>query len=143
MEVDFFDCRSVHFGLSLGKPLKNVQSRLFLFRREIAAVDHLDNMVQMAMGVFRLVLNRQLERSKSLLADLVDAQTTAWQPERVNSLLDGILIDACVDQGAEHHVAADAASTIEISNTHGDRSGRRVTVGGRIQRYFRVLTSFG
>jgi hypothetical protein len=75
--------------------------------------------VQMAMLVLRLVLDLDLGRSEAALFDFARHESAAWQAERIDGRLYFCQGRARIDQRAERHIAADSASTIEVSNPHG------------------------
>jgi hypothetical protein len=61
----------------------------------------------------------KLQRAKSAFLRFRDGEPATGQAQRVDALLDGGQLDAGVDKGAEGHVAADAASTVEVGDSHG------------------------
>ena len=87
-------------------------------RRELAAVDHRGDVVQVAVGVLGLVLDDDLRRPKAAFFDLAGHQPAAGQAERIDAGLDRRQLGARVDEGPERHVAADPAGTIEVGDSH-------------------------
>ena len=75
-------------------------------------------LMQVAMGMFRLILDRDLGRAKAQLLHLACDQAATGQPQRADGLVEFFQRHAGIDQRAEHHVAADAACTIEIGDFH-------------------------
>ena len=61
-------------------------------------------------------LDADLRRREAALADLLDFERDR-QAERGEAGADRVGVDAGVDEGAERHVAADAAETVEMSHT--------------------------
>ena len=63
--------RAVDLGLGLGQPGEDAPGEVLLPRGELPGVDHRQDVVQVAMGVFRLVLDGDLRRPKAVLLDLL------------------------------------------------------------------------
>ena len=118
VEVDFFDRAAVDLGLGLGQLAEDPRGHVAGPRRERAAVDHRRDVVQVAMGVLGLVLDDDLRRAKAALLDFAGHEPAAGQTERVDAGLDRREIGAGVDECPERHVAADAAGTIEVGDSH-------------------------
>ena len=77
----------------------------------------------MAVGVLGLVLDRDLGGAKAPLLDLLGHQPAAGQPQRADRLVELLQGHAGIHQGAEGHVAADPAGTVEIGNSHASILG--------------------
>ena len=81
-------------------------------------VDHRQDVVQVPMGVLRLVLDRDLGRPKTVLLDLLGHQPAAGQAERADRRVEVRQVHAGIDQGPERHVAADPGGTIQVGDPH-------------------------
>ena len=119
VEMHLLDGRAVDLRLGLGQPGEDSPGDVLRTRRESAGVDQAQNVVQVAMDVFRLVLDRDLGGPKSVFLDFLGHEPAAGQAERRDSIVQPIEGDAGVDQGPEGHVAADSAGAIEVGNSHG------------------------
>lgn len=106
-------------GLGLGQAGKDFPGQLPLPIAEPAGVDQLENVTQMAVGMFRLVLDRNLGRPKSVFLHLVGHKPAAGQSERSDGVLEPVQRHAGVDQGPESHIATDSAGTVKVSEFHG------------------------
>ena len=122
VEVHLLDRRAVHLRLGLGQLLKDSLGQLSLPRRERAAVDHRRDVVQMAMLVLRLVLDRDLRGAEAAFLHFAGDEPAAGQAERIDAGLDRGQVGPGIDERPERHVAADSARTIEIGNSHSAAS---------------------
>ena len=73
------------------------------------------------MDVFLRRFYGRLSRREAAFANLLDDQLDR-QAERVEASAHRSRVNAGVDEGAERHVAADAAETVEMSRTHREYS---------------------
>ena len=126
--------RAVDLGLGLGQLLEDSRWPVPAGRGgERAAVDHRRDVVQVAMLVLGLVLDGDLRGAEALLLHFAARRAgSLGRPERIDAGLNRGQIGAGVDEGAERHVAADSARTIEIGNSHGLLAMRQVSFGLRI-----------
>ena len=108
---------AVDFGLGLGQPGEDPPGEVFLARAELPGVDHRQDLVQVAMGVLRLVVDGNLGCPKAVLLDFLGPQPAAGQPERADGPVQGVQRDARIDQGGQGHVAANSAVAIEICHS--------------------------
>ena len=75
--------------LGFSQSRENSLGKLFLGRGDdITCIDHICDVMQMTMGMLRLMLDRHAGSSKALFLDLGGHQTTIGQAKRVNSGLD-------------------------------------------------------
>src|SRR5262245_35005232 len=81
--------------------------------------------MEVAVFVFRLVLDRDLGGAEALLFNLSADKPAAWEAEGIGSGLNGGKVGARVDQRTERHVAADSAGAIEVSNSHSTASSKK------------------
>ena len=93
-------------------------------RADLAGIDQGQDVVQVPVDVLRLVLDADLGGAEALLADLLGDQPHLPQAQRGDRVVEDRQVDAGVDQGAEHHVAADARSTVQVGQFH-DRGSLR------------------
>ena len=119
VEVHLLDRAAVDLGLGLGQLLEDAFGQIFLAGSERAAVDHGRDVVQVAVFVLGLVLDRDLRGAEAFLFDFRADESAAGEAQGIDAGLDGGEFGAGVDEGAERHVAADSARTIEIGNSHG------------------------
>jgi hypothetical protein len=88
------------------------------WRRQAAAVDHVDDVVQVAMSMLGFVFDVHFGGSEPPAFDFVSHQATVCQPERGDSCLNRFQVHSRIDQGAQHHVATDTAEAIQIDRFH-------------------------
>jgi hypothetical protein len=121
MEMDAFQRHAMGLGLCLGQPSKNAKRQLALPIGETATREDLFHIGQEAMALFLGRFDVDRCGGETAFTDLFDIQAD-WQPERVHSTADCLKVDACINQGGQRHVAANAAETVKVSHAHGSGS---------------------
>src|SRR5262245_44708226 len=75
----------------------------------------------MAVSVLLGGFDADVGGGEPALAHLLDLQPNG-QPQRVETTAHRLDIDTGIEEGGEGHIAADAAETVEVQNTHADAS---------------------
>ena len=84
---------------------------------ELAGVDHRQDVVQVAMRVLRLVLDRDLRGAKAVLLDLLGHQPQPGSPSDSMPALSGRQSTPASTSARKRHVAADSRCAIEVSDS--------------------------
>ncbi len=113
-------------GFGLRQPGEDPPGQLLGFWTNLAGIDQDQDVVQVPVDVLRLELDADLGGAEALLADLLGDQPHSRQAQRVDRVVEDRQIDSGVDQGAEHHVAADARSTVQVGQFHVRGSWREM-----------------
>ncbi len=120
MEMDFFDPRAMDAGLGLSQARKNRSGELPLPVGQLPAVDHRQDVAQVAMAVLGLMFHDHLRGAIPALVDGLGDQPTALQPARRHRGIEPVQWHPGIDQRAEGHIAADTAQAVKIGDSgHG------------------------
>ena len=134
MKMHLFDRRSMHPRLGLGQTLEHAQCKFLLPWPERAAVDHRGDMMQMAVGMLGLVVDKKLRRAEAPLVGFLHPQLATGQAKRVDPGLHLAEISPGIEERPQQHVAADAAGTIKVGNSHVSSFSFK---SGRVWPHFR------
>ena len=118
--------RAVHLRLGLAQSHKNSFGQILLRGGQRAGVDSVGYVVQVPVGVLRLVADVDLGGAKALFLDFFSFQPAIGQPQRVDAGLNFRQIDTRIDQRPESHIAADAADRVKIGYFHGFFTGKSI-----------------
>ena len=117
VKVDLGDLDAVNAGLSLGQLLEDAAGQVGLRGGEGRAVDDGFDVVEVAVGVLGLGDDLGVGGAKATAFDGLKFELDG-QLERADDGLEGLGIDASVDQGAQGHVARDTAEAVEVEYPH-------------------------
>ncbi len=112
VEMNFADRRPVNLGLGFTEFREDALGQILLPRRQRRGVNHVRNVVQMSVGMFRLMLDRHLRSTEPLPFHFRLHQPAGGQLQRIDSRLNSAQFHAGIHQRAQRHITADTAQAI-------------------------------
>ena len=83
-----------------------------------AGVDLLGDVVQVPVGMLRLVQHLHLAGPKAVALHFLAGQPDVRKAQRIDPRLNRRQLDAAIDERPQRHIAADAADTVEVGDFH-------------------------